>query len=231
MKLTRDILLLILTAAFCSCGELFIFDTDNPNIDGLSISHHEIDLHVGDSIYFDTYLTPDTLPASFYWFVKGDEEAVELAGRRLYAINPGRAVVTVEARTTNIDNTTNTVSDSCIVNVFKWDGCSPDEFLYETVVYSSLVVDGVSLTESLGNTRLVAVVDGEIRAEAVMRSAYGIPYLEMRIKALWPGEQAAILCYHPSTYQLFELGSINLTGETYGTLSNLVKYRCNSRNN
>jgi hypothetical protein len=94
-----------------------------------------------------------------------------------------------------------------------------------------LVVDGVSLTESLGNTRLVAVVDGEIRAEAVMRSAYGIPYLEMRIKALWPGEQAAILCYHPSTYQLFELGSINLTGETYGTLSNLVKYRCNSRNN
>ena len=76
MKLIRKILLLCAMAAISSCGKFFEFETDKPMPDGLAISHHEIDLHVGDFIDFETTLKPDSIVASYYWTVEGDEEAV-----------------------------------------------------------------------------------------------------------------------------------------------------------
>ena len=230
MKLIRKILLLCAMAAISSCGELFEFETDKPMPDGLTISHHEIDLHVGDFIDFETTLNPDSIVASYYWTVKGDEEAVELTGRRLRVVKPGRALVVVEAQSLNIDNTVEVAADSCYVNVFEWVECEPGEFLYETVLYSSLVVDGIQMTDSLGGTRLVAVVDGEVRAEAEMREEHDIPYLRMRIKGNWPGEKASIECYVPNKYERFVFESLELDGGTYGTLSDLKRYRGKSRN-
>ena len=230
MKLIRKILLLCAMAAISSCGELFEFETDKPMPDGLTISHHEIDLHVGDFIDFETTLNPDSIVASYYWTVKGDEEAVELTGRRLRAVKPGRALVVVEAQSLNIDNTVEVAADSRYVNVFEWVECEPGEFLYETVLYSSLVVDGIQMTDSLGGTRLVAVVDGEVRAEAEMREEHDIPYLRMRIKGNWPGEKASIECYVPNKYERFVFESLELDGGTYGTLSDLKRYRGKSRN-
>lgn len=230
MKLIRKILLLCAMAAISSCGEFFEFETDKPMPDGLTISHHEIDLHVGDFIDFETTLNPDSIVASYYWTVKGDEEAVELTGRRLRAVKPGRALVVVEAQSLNIDNTVEVAADSCYVNVFEWVECEPGEFLYETVLYSSLVVDGIQMTDSLGGTRLVAVVDGEVRAEAEMREEHDIPYLRMRIKGNWPGEKASIECYVPNKYERFVFESLELDGGTYGTLSDLKRYRGKSRN-
>lgn len=230
MKLIRKILLLCAMAAISSCGEFFEFETDKPMPDGLTISHHEIDLHVGDFIDFETTLKPDSIVASYYWTVEGDEEAVELTGRRLRAVKPGRALVVVEAQSMNIDNTVEVAADSCYVNVFEWVECEPGEFLYETVLYSSLVVDGIQMTDSLGGTRLVAVVDGEVRAEAEMREEHDIPYLQMRIKGLWPGEKASIECYVPNKYERFVFESLELDGGTYGTLSDLKRYRGKSRN-
>lgn len=230
MKLIRKILLLCAMAAISSCGELFEFETDKPMPDGLTISHHEIDLHVGDFIDFETTLNPDSIVASYYWTVKGDEEAVELTGRRLRAVKPGRALVVVEAQSLNIDNTVEVAADSCYVNVFEWVECEPGEFLYETVLYSSLVIDGIQMTDSLGGTRLVAVVDGEVRAEAEMREVHDIPYLRMRIKGNWPGEKASIECYVPNKYERFVFESLELDGGTYGTLSDLKRYRGKSRN-
>jgi hypothetical protein len=209
---------------------MFNFETELPKPDGLYLSHHEIDLHVGDTITFGTELVPDTVRASYYWLVKGDEEAVELAGRKLRAMKPGRALVVVQAQTLNMDNTENVVSDSCYVNVFEWQECDPREFLYETVLYSSLTVDGVQMTDSLGRTRLVAVVDGEVRADAEMRQENGIPYLQMRIKGQWPGEEATIECYVPEKHERFVFESLQLDGETHGTLSDLKRYRGVSRN-
>ena len=230
MKLISKIFMLCAAVTVCSCGEMFNFETEQLKPDGLYLSHHEIDLHVGDTITFGTELIPDTVRASYYWLVKGDEEAVELAGRKLRAMKPGRAMVVVQAQTLNMDNTENVVSDSCYVNVFEWQECEPGEFLYETVLYSSLTVDGVQMTDSLGNTRLVAVVDGEVRANAEMRREKGIPYLQMRIKGSWPGEEATIECYVPEMYERFVLGTLILDGETHGTLSDLKRYRGVSRN-
>ena len=229
MKQIGNIFLLFAMAIFCSCGEFFNFEVEQPTVNGLRISHHEIDLIVGDGITFELELSPDTIPVSYCWLVEGDEDAIELAGRKVNAMKPGRALVRVEAERIN-DDRVDVVYDSCYVNVFDWKAVDYNEFLYETVLYSSLVIDGEQKTNAMGNTRLAAVVDGELRGLAVMREAHGVPYLEMRIRATWPGEVATIECYNPDTYQRFVFESLPLTGETYGTLSDLKRYRGKSRN-
>lgn len=229
MKQIGNIILLFVAALLCSCGEFFNFETEQPVTEGLRMSHHEVDLIVGDSITFSVELSPDTIPVSYYWSVKGDEDAIELAGRKVNALRPGQALVVVEAQQIN-NVLEEAVSDSCYVNVFEWRVVNSDEYLYETVLYCSLVVDGVTKTDNMGTTRLAAVVDGELRGMAVMREEHGVPYLEMRIKAAWPGEEAEIECYDPDTHQRFIIENLQLNGETYGTLSDLKRYRCKSRN-
>lgn len=228
MKLIGNIFLLFALAMFCSCGEFFNFETEQPTVDGLRMSHHEIDLIVGDSATFNVELSPDTIPVSYYWLVKGDEDAIELAGRKVNAKKPGRALVVVEAQRINSD--VEAVYDSCYINVFDWKIVDYNEYLYETILYCSLVIDGVQKTENLGNTRLVAVVDDELRGIAVMRREHDIPYLELRIKTAWPGEEATIECYNPDIHQRFVIEELQLDGETHGTLSDLKRYRCKSRN-
>ena len=228
MKQIGNIFLLFALAIFCSCGEFFNFETEQPTVDGLRMSHHEIDLIVGDSATFNVELSPDTIPVSYYWLVKGDEDAIELAGRKVNAKKPGRALVVVEAQRINSD--VEAVYDSCYINVFDWKIVDYNEYLYETVLYCSLVVDGVTKTADMGTTRLAAVVDGELRGLAVMREEHGVPYLEMRIRATWPGEEADIVCYNPETHQRFIIEKLPLDGETHGTLSDLKRYRCKSRN-
>lgn len=230
MKQIGNIFLLFTMAIFYSCGEFFNFEVEQPTVNGLRISHHEIDLIVGDGITFDLELSPNDIPVSYYWQVEGDEDAIELAGRNVNAMKPGRALVRVEAERVSNGNDVEIVYDSCYVNVFDWKAVDYNEFLYETVLYSSLVIDGEQKTGAMGNTRLAAVVDGELRGLAVMREAHGVPYLEMRIRATWPGEVATIECYNPDTYQRFVFESLPLTGETYGTLSDLKRYRGKSRN-
>ncbi len=230
MKQIGNILLLSVVALLSSCGEFFNFETEQPAVDGLRMSHHEVDLIVGDSITFDVELSPDTIPVSYYWLVKGDKDAIELAGRKVNALKQGKATVIVEAERIGNDNSVDVVADSCYVNVFEWRKVDYSEYLYETVVYCSLVVDGVTKTNDMGTTRLAAVVDGELRGLAVMREEHGIPYLELRIRASWPGEVADIECYNPDTHQRFVIEELQLDGETHGMLSDLKRYRCKSRN-
>ncbi len=229
MKQIANIFLLFVALMFCSCGDFFNFGVEQPSVEGLRMSHHEVDLIVGDSVTFDVELSPDTLPVSYYWQVKGDEDAIELAGRKVNALKEGRALVVVEAQRIS-NEAVDVVADSCYVNVFEWREVNYSEYLYETVVYCSLVVDGVVKTGDMGTTRLAAIVDGELRGLAVMREMHGIPYLEMRIRAAWPGETASIECYNPETYQRFVIEQLPLDGETHGTLSDLKRYRCKSRN-
>lgn len=229
MKQIANIFLLLVALLFCSCGEFFNFEMEEPTVEGLRLSHHEIDLIVGDSITFDLELSPDTLPVSYYWQLKGDEDAIELAGRKVNALKEGQALVVVQAQRVS-NEAVDVVSDSCYVNVFEWREVDYNEFLYETVVYCSLVVDGITKTADMGTTRLAAVVDGELRGLAVMREMHGVPYIELRIRASWPGEVANIECYNPDTHQLFVIEELQLDGETHGTLSDLKRYRCKSRN-
>ena len=134
MKQIGNILLLSVVALLSSCGEFFNFETEQPAVDGLRMSHHEVDLIVGDSITFDVELSPDTIPVSYYWLVKGDKDAIELAGRKVNALKQGKATVIVEAERIGNDNSVDVVADSCYVNVFEWRKVDYSEYLYETVV-------------------------------------------------------------------------------------------------
>jgi hypothetical protein len=77
-------------------------------------------------------------------------------------------------------------------------------------------------------SRLVAVVGDEVRGRAVMRTAYGIPYLEMRIgsKSMY-GEQITFEYYDHSHYLRHQFPTVTFDGETHGTLSNPVIFRVN----
>ena len=119
MKQIVNIFLLFVALLFCSCGEFFNFETEEPTVDGLRLSHHEVDLIVGDSITFDVEFSPDTLPVSYYWQVKGDEDAIELAGRKVNALKEGQALVVVQAQRVS-NEAVDVVADSCYVNVFEW---------------------------------------------------------------------------------------------------------------
>jgi hypothetical protein len=155
----------------------------------------------------------------------GEVKSGQLVGNWLYAVAPGEFYVKVEAE--NIDlvsDSVYTVSDVCRVNVFDWtQGPDQSEYLYETVMYASLEIDEVDITNSIDSLQVVAVVKDEVRAYAQMKEAYGVNYLQFRIGSHWPGEKATIECYHPELHQRFVFQEITLNGGTYGRLSDLVK--------
>lgn len=232
MKRIRNILIIMLMPILISsCGNMFGFE-EYHSPSSIMISHSVIDIAVGDSILFDTKVIPDTLPVNYLWSASGDTNAIELVGRRLLAKQAGEVTVRVEvknARSSSDSILNDVIADSCVVNVFEWSTSTTGEYLYETVVYASLELDGESFTQELGDAQLVAVVGDEVRGVAVERSVYveqlgkEVPYLEMRIQSSWPGETATLQCYHTSKYQRFVFHDIQLHGGTYGTLSGLVK--------
>lgn len=226
MKLIRNIWLLLVVLLTSSCGELFNLNENEANPpDGVIMSHHDIDLMVGDSVFIEAKAYPDTAVVSYRWSQMGEVKSGQLVGNWLYAVAPGEFYVKVEAE--NIDlvsDSVYTVSDVCRVNVFDWtQGPDQSEYLYETVMYASLEIDEVDITNSIDSLQVVAVVKDEVRAYAQMKEAYGVNYLQFRIGSYWPGEKATIECYHPELLQRFVFQEITLNGSTYGRLSDLVK--------
>ena len=226
MKLIRNIWLLLVVLLTSSCGELFNLNENEANPpDGVIMSHHDIDLMVGDSVFIEAKAYPDTAVVSYRWSQMGEVKSGQLVGNWLYAVAPGEFYVKVEAENIDLVNdSTYSVSDVCKVNVFDWtQGPDQSEYLYETVRYASLEIDEVDITNSIDSLQVVAVVKDEVRAYAQMKEAYGVNYLQFRIGSYWPGEKATIECYHPELLQRFVFQEITLNGSTYGRLSDLVK--------
>ena len=226
MKLIRNIWLLLMVLLTSSCGELFNLNENEANPpDGVVMSHHDIDLMVGDSVFIEAKAYPDSAVVSYRWSKMGEVKSGQLVGNWLYAVAPGEFYVKVEAENIDLVNdSTYSVSDVCRVNVFDWtQGPAQSDYLYETVMYASLEIDEVDITNSIDSLQLVAVVKNEVRARAQMKEAYGVNYLQFRIGSHWPGEKATIECYHPELHQRFVFQEITLNGGTYGRLSDLVK--------
>ncbi len=226
MKLIRNIWLLLTVLLVTSCGELFnlnVNDADAP--DGVMMTHHNIDVMVGDSVFFDAKAYPDSVVVSYRWKLLGDTDAGKLEGNWFHATAAGELQLQVEAENIDlVDDSIFTVKDVCDIVVFEWsEGADQGEYLYETVVYASLEIDEVDVTASIDSLQVVAVVKDEVRARAEMKEAYGVNYLQLRIGSYWPGEIATLQCYHPGLHQHFVFQEIKLNGSTYGRLSDLVK--------
>lgn len=226
MKLIRNIWLLLMVLLTSSCGELFNLNENEANPpDGVVMSHHEIDVMVGDSVFFEAKAYPDTAVVSYRWSFMGDTRVGKLNGTWFHALESGETYLKVEAENIDIVNdSTYSVSDVCVINVFDWtQGPNQSEYLYETVVYASLEIDDMDVTNSIDSLQVVAVVGNEVRAYAQMKEAYDVNYLQFRIGSHWPGEKATLECYHPGLHQRFVFQEIMLNGNTYGRLSDLVK--------
>lgn len=226
MKLIRNIWLLLMVLLTSSCGELFNLNENEANPpDGVVMSHHEIDVMVGDSVFFEAKAYPDTAVVSYRWSFMGDNQVGKLNGNWFHALKSGETYLKVEAENIDIVNdSTYSVSDVCVINVFDWaQGPDQSDFLYETIVYASLEIDDEDMTNAIDSLHVVAVVENEARAYAQMKEAYGVNYLQFRIGSYWPGEKATLECYHPGLHQRFVFQEIVLNGSTYGRLSNLVK--------
>jgi hypothetical protein len=196
------------------------------------LSYDAVDIMVGDSVFFQAEVQPAGAGVSYTWSLKGDASVYDWKGYWLHAVRKGHVDVYVEAA--NVDSLGNTeavAKDTCAVNIFEWvDYEYPNDFLYETVVFASLKINGEEVKDSLGKIQIVAIADDRVRCHAKMDTAYGVSYLTLRVGSFWPGETARIQCYHPGLYRRFDIGEIILNGGTQGTLSNLVQFECNTNN-
>ena len=187
----------------------------------------------GSRTVFSVTLSPDTAEVSYKWTLSDPEtEVVRMIGKRLYASQKGQVTVYVEAFPTGMGSADvhpdSIKSDSCIINVIEYNEVSSREFPYEMIFIANLEVADTLVTDSVQASRLVAIVDGEVRGRAVMRTAYGIPYLEIRIgsKTMY-GEQITFEYYDHSHYLRHEFPAVTFDGETHGTLSDPVIFRVN----
>lgn len=211
----------------------FIEELESVSITDMRLSRRQADMLVGDSLIFSVTLDPDTAEVSYKWTLSDPEtQVVRMIGKRLYARQRGQVTVYVEALPIGMGSADihpdSIMSDSCIIHVMEYNEVSSREFPYEMIFIANLEVADTLVTDSVQASRLVAIADGEVRGRAVMRTAYGIPYLEIRIgsKTMY-GEQISFEYYDHSHYLRHEFPAVTFDGETHGTLSDPVIFRVN----
>lgn len=239
MKKLKYLFLCAAMLTMTSCAEMFetivqfIEELESVSITDVRLSRRQADMLVGDSLIFSVTLDPDTAEVSYKWTLSDPEtQVVRMIGKRLYARQRGQVTVYVEALPIGMGSADihpdSIMSDSCIIHVMEYNEVSSREFPYEMIFIANLEVADTLVTDSVQASRLVAIVDGEVRGRAVMRTAYGIPYLEMRIGSKTAyGEQISFEYYDHSHYLRHEFPAVTFDGETHGTLSDPVIFRVN----
>ena len=239
MKKLKYLFLCAAMLMMTSCAEMFetivqfIEELESVSITDMRLSRHQADMLVGDSLIFSVTLDPDTAEVSYKWTLSDPEtQVVRMIGKRLYARQRGQVTVYVEALPIGMGSADihpdSIMSDSCIIHVMEYNEVSSREFPYEMIFIANLEVADTLVTDSVQASRLVAIADGEVRGRAVMRTAYGIPYLEMRIGSKTAyGEQISFEYYDHSHYLRHEFPAVTFDGETHGTLSDPVIFRVN----
>lgn len=245
MKTTKYLLASAMICVMASCvpldelADLNIVLTDKLEsypITGFRLSHRQADMLVGDSLYFTTATTPDSAEVTYKWILSDPEtRVVRMIGRRLYAREMGEVKVYVKAfpvgQSEGDIHPDSVLQDSCLVDVVERIEVPLNEFPYEMVVIANLEIADTIVTDSVQASRLVAVVDKEVRGRAVLRRAYGIPYLEMRIGSRRTyGERITFEYFDNIHYLRHTFPEITFDGESHGTLSAPVVFRIEEPN-
>lgn len=245
MKTTKYLLASAMICVMASCvpldelADLNIVLTDKLEsypITGFRLSHRQADMLVGDSLYFTTATTPDSAEVTYKWILSDPEtQVVRMIGRRLYARQMGEVKVYVKAfpvgQSEGDIHPDSILQDSCLVSVIERIEVPLNEFPYEMVVIANLEIADTIVTDSVQASRLVAVVDKEVRGRAVLRRAYGIPYLEMRIGSRGTyGERITFEYFDNIHYLRHTFPEITFDGESHGTLSAPVVFRIEEPN-
>ena len=175
MKKLKYLLLGTMMLTMTSCAELFeTFISGELQLAALNdvqLSHHKIDLLVGDTIMFKLALDPDTFnvqqPTCRWTLSDPETEAVSMIGKRLIARNPGEVEVFLEAVPPglSIDDVPvdSVMRDSCEVTVARRVKTNYLDFPYEMIIIARLERNGVTVTDSATVSKLQAVIDDEVR--------------------------------------------------------------------
>ena len=237
MRKRTYILLSAILLVMTSCEELYemgIVITDKLEsypITEFRLSHRQADMLVGDSLYFATTTMPDSAEVTYKWVLSDpDTKVVRMIGRRLYARQMGEVKVYVKAfpvgQSEGDIHPDSILQDSCLVSVIERIEVPLNEFPYEMVVIANLEIADTIVTDSVQASRLVAVVGKEVRGRAVLREAYSIPYLEIRIGSKGTyGEKISFEYFDHTCFIHHEFPEITFDGESHGTLSNPVIFR------
>lgn len=217
-----------------SCAELFeTFISGELQLAALNdvqLSHHKIDLLVGDTIVFKLAIDPDTFnvqqPTCRWTLSDPETEAVSMIGKRLIARNPGEVEVFLEAVPPglSIDDVPvdSVMRDSCEVTVARREKVDLEQYPYEMLIIGQLQVDGEVVTDADMVSGLQAVIGTEVRGEGVLRSAFGIPYVELMIRGGEYGEKGTIEFYDKENLHRVVFTEFEFDGDTYGTLSDPI---------
>jgi hypothetical protein len=219
-----------------SCAELFeTFISGELQLAALNdvqLSHHKIDLLVGDTILFKLALDPDTFnvqqPTCRWTLSDPDAEAVSMIGKRLIARNPGEVEVFLEAVPPglSIDDVPvdSVMRDSCEVTVARRVKTNYLDFPNEMIIIARLERDGVPVTDSATVSKLQAVIDDEVRGHGIVRKAFGVHYVELIIYGDELGEQGLIEYLDHDNLQRYTFTEFEFDGNTHGTLSDPIVF-------
>ena len=219
-----------------SCAELFeTFISGELQLAALNdvqLSHHKIDLLVGDTILFKLAIDPDTFnvqqPTCRWTLSDPETEAVSMIGKRLIARNPGEVEVFLEAVPPglSIDDVPvdSVMRDSCEVTVARRVKTNYLDFPNEMIIIARLERDGVPVTDSATVSKLQAVIDDEVRGHGIVRKAFGVHYVELVIYGDELGEQGLIEYLDHDNLQRYPFTEFEFDGNTHGTLSDPIVF-------
>lgn len=236
MKRIKYLLVSALMLTMTSCAELFeTFISGELQLAALNdvqLSHHKIDLLVGDTIMFKLAIDPDTFnvqqPTCRWTLSDPETEAVSMIGKRLIARNPGEVEVFLEAVPPglSIDDVPvdSVMRDSCEVTVARRVKPNYLDFPNEMIIIARLERDGVPVTDSATVSKLQAVIDDEVRGHGILRKAFGVHYVELIIYGDELGEQGLIEYFDHDNLQRYTFTEFEFDGNTHGTLSDPIVF-------
>ena len=240
MKKLKYLLLSTMMLTMTSCAELFeTFISGELQLAALNdvqLSHHKIDLLVGDTILFKLALDPDTFnvqqPTCRWTLSDPETEAVSMIGKRLIARNPGEVEVFLEAVPPglSIDDVPvdSVMRDSCEVTVARRVKTNYLDFPNEMIIIARLERDGVAVTDSATVSKLQAVIDDEVRGHGIVRKAFGVHYVELVIYGDELGKQGLIEYFDRDNLQRYPFTEFEFDGNTHGTLSDPIVFNLKS---
>lgn len=240
MKKLKYLLLSTMMLTMTSCAELFeTFISGELQLAALNdvqLSHHKIDLLVGDTIVFKLAIDPDTFnvqqPTCRWTLSDPETEAVSMIGKRLIARNPGEVEVFLEAVPPglSIDDVPvdSVMRDSCEVTVARRVKTNYLDFPHEMIIIARLERDGMPVTDSATVSKLQAVIDDEVRGHGIVRKAFGVHYVELVIYGDELGKQGIIEYLDHDNLQRYTFTEFEFDGNTHGTLSDPIVFNIKS---
>ena len=224
--------------ALTSCGDLFEFEGETSELNGIQLDTHSLYLMAGDTYKFSVTFTPDVVRNDAVFWISNNPSVASFEDGVLLAVSEGETVITgfsVEHQ----------CADTCHVVVgYEWYMPNTNYYPFDMVVNADITVGGQPLTQ---NMQVGAFVDDELRGLGMQRTFFGVTYTELRIYSplnpfgpnentdpLSPDadpddpEKVVIRIYDHDTRTMYESpDTLTFDGMTHGYPSNLYPIAIN----